>query len=161
MKIIKISSTASRDELMAMLEDNEAVNKNVTFQATKGTPHIHLREKGKRIRLTCEFVGGATKDNAFLDGTRFIGKITDDENGSTVKGVITTAPIFHAVLIALFAAFVVMCIIRQGFNVVPLCLVAFDVFMYWNEFKKQGIIERYLKRAVKRLEARKNGLSNE
>jgi hypothetical protein len=27
--------------------------------------------------------------------------------------------------------------------------------MYWNEFKKQGIIERYINRAANRLEAEK------
>lgn len=155
MKIVNLKIDASRGEIIEMLKDNDAVNKNVKFNTEKGTPHIHLKEKGEKIKLTCEYIGGATKDNAFLSGTGFSGKIIERDGYSTVKGIVTTAPIFHLALALMFAIFIVFCIIRQGFSVVPICLVIFDVFMYWNEFKKQGIIERYIYRAVKRLEAKK------
>ena len=157
MKIINLKVYASRDELIEMLKNNEAVNKNVKFNTEKGTPHIHLKEKGEKVKLTCEYMGGATKDNAFFNGTRFSGRITERDGCSAVKGVVTTAPIFHLCLALMFVAFIVFCIVRQGFSVVPICLIIFDVFMYWNEFKKQGIIQRYLYRAVKRLEDRKTG----
>ena len=156
MKIIHLKVDAPRDELVSMLKNNDAVNKNVKFNTGKGIPHIHLKENGERIKLTCEYMGGATKDNAFFNGTRFSGKITEKDGCSTVKGVVTTAPIFHLCLAIMFVAFIVFCIVRKGFSVVPICLIVFDVFMYWNEFKKQGIIQRYLYRAAKRLEDKRS-----
>ena len=151
MKFVRYCASVSSVELFDMLKNNEAVNKNVVFNDKRGTPHIHVKGSADKLRLTCEFMGGATKDNAFLSTTTFSGKIKDTDGGCEISGVITTAPIFHLVLLLMFAAFVVMCIIRQGFNVVPLCLVVFDIFMYWDEFRKQGIIDRYIKRATRRV----------
>ena len=59
MKIINLKVDASRDELIEMLKNNEAVNKNVKFNTEKGTPHIHLKENGEKVKLTCEYMGGA------------------------------------------------------------------------------------------------------
>ena len=106
-------------------------------------------ETGGKIKIKCEYMGGATKDNAFIDGTVFRGKIIEKTGVTEIKGLITTAVIFHTILIAFFVAFVAVCIARQGFSIVPICLVIFDIFMYKDEFKKQGIIERYVYRAVK------------
>ena len=64
--------------------------------------------------------------------------------------MITTAPIFHAFLILFFVASVVAMIVMRGFNAVPICLIIFDVFMHKDEFRKQGIIARYISRAAKR-----------
>ena len=156
MKFIKLESSAAREELLSMLSDNDRVNKNVVFDDKKGTPHMHVKESGGKIKIKCEYIGGATKDNAFIDGTRFLGKITEKNGKTEIKGVITTALIFHLMLAVMVAVFVAVCIAKRGFNVVPICLIVFDVFMYKDEFKKQGIIERYLARAVKRLEKEKN-----
>ena len=150
MKIVKYKADVTAEELIALLKNNEAVNKNVRFESETKIPYIHVKEKGEKIKLTCEYMGGATKDNAFLEGTAFSGKIRECEGGCEIKGIITTAPIFHTVLFLMFAAFIVMCIIKQGFNIVPLCLIVFDIFMYKDEFKKQGIIDRYIARAVRR-----------
>ena len=84
-----------------------------------------------------------------------MGKITEKNGKTEIKGVITTALVFHLMLAVMVAVFVAVCIAKRGFNVVPICLIVFDVFMYKDEFKKQGIIERYLARAVKRLEKEK------
>ena len=154
MKTVRYKSSVTREELIALLRNNDAVNKNVRFDEKRGTPHIHVRENGDKIKLTCEYMGGATKDNAFISGTSFSGKIRECEGGCEIKGVITTAPIFHTVLLLMFAVFIAMCIIRRGFNVVPICLLAFDIFMYKDEFRKQGIIDRYIARAVRRAEGR-------
>ncbi len=155
MKIIKIHTTASRAELLEMLGNNEATNKNVVFNDKRGTPVMKLTEKGKRIIITCEFVGGPTKDNGFFAGTtKFSGTVSEYENGCVISGTVLTAPIFHAFLFLLLAVSVVMCIVMKAFNVVPICLVAFDIVMHLDEFRKQGIISRYIARAVKRAQMR-------
>ena len=150
MRIVKYKANVTRAELISFLQNNEAVNKNVRFENETKIPYIHVNEKGERVKIRCEYMGGATKDNAFLEGTSFSGKIRECEGGCEISGVITTAPIFHTVLFLMFAAFIVMCIIKQGFSVVPLCLIVFDIFMYKDEFRKQGIIDRYIARAVRR-----------
>ena len=152
MKIIKFETSASKEELVKMLSDNEGVNKNVVFDCKKGNPYMHVKETNGKIKIKCEYIGGATKDNAFIDGTRFSGKITEKNGKTEIKGIIATAVIFHIMMFLMFSFFVAMCIIRQAFNVVPICLVVFDIFMYKDEFKKQGIIERYIARAIKILE---------
>ena len=149
MKFIRYETTASKEELLSVLSDNERVNKSTQSETKKGTPHMHVKENGGKIKIKCEYMGGATKDNAFVDGTVFRGKITEKSGVTEIKGLISTAVIFHAVLIAFFVAFIAVCIARQGFSIVPICLVIFDIFMYKDEFKKQGIIERYVYRAVK------------
>ena len=156
MKFIKLESSASKEELLSMLSDNDRVNKNVVFDDRKGTPYIHVKENNGKIRIKCEYIGGATKDNAFIDGTKFVGKVTEKDGKTTIKGMITTALIFHFILAVMVAVFVAVCIAKRGFNVIPICLVVFDIFMYKDEFKKQGIIERYIARAVKRLDKVKN-----
>ena len=65
---------------------------------------------------------------------------------------IVLALFVHLFMFALFAVFIVMCIVNGGFNAVPVCLIVFDVFMFYREFKKQGLIKRYILRAVRRAE---------
>lgn len=149
MRTFKYKINASREELIALLSDNDKVNKGVNSEYKKGTAHMHVDTKGEKIKMRCEFIGGATKDNAFIDGTKLRGKIVEKDGYTEFRGAILTAPIFHALLILMFSAFVVMCIVKQGFNVVPVCLVIFDIFMYRDEFKKQDIIDKYVFRAVK------------
>lgn len=154
MRSFRYKVNASRDELVELLSDNDKVNKGVTTEYKKGNPYMHVDTKGEKIKIRCEFIGGATKDNAFIDGTKLRGKIVERDGYTEFSGVIMTAPIFHAILILMFAAFIVMCIVKQGFNVVPICLVVFDIFMYKDEFKKQNIIDRYVFRAVKMINRR-------
>ena len=152
MKFVKIRTDAPAEHVLSMLADNDRVNKNVTFDEKYGKPYFHLKRKDGSIRIKCEYMGGATKDNAFADGTAFRGRITEKNGVTTVSGVITTAFIFHLVMLALLGVFVYQCISIGGFNAVPLCLLAFDVFMFYKEFKKQGLIARYISRAVRRCE---------
>ena len=152
MKFVKIRTRASSESILAMLFDNDRTNKGVRFDEKYGKPTFHLKEKDGRLRLKCEYIGGASKDNAFLDGTAFRGKITERGGVTTVSGVITTAFIFHMLIAVLLGVFVYQCINLGGFNPTPLCLLAFDIFMYYKEFKKQGLIKRYIERAVRRCE---------
>lgn len=151
MKAFKYKVNASREELIELLSDNERVYKFCNCSNKKGTPHMHVSANGEKIKIRCEFIGGTTKDNAFIDGTKLHGKITEKNGYTEFSGVIMTAPIFHTLLFLMFAFFVAICIIRQSFNVVPVCLIIFDIFMYKDEFKKQEFIERYVARAVKKI----------
>ena len=160
MKIIKVSAECDKESLLAAIKDSENTNKNVKFDEKRGRPVMFLKEKKKSITLTCKYVGGATRDNGFLVGTYFLGKVKEKDGRSTVSGVVWTAPIFHALLLCMLVAFIVQCIYMNGFSVIPLCALAFDVVLFWNEFAKQGIIGRYLSRAARRAEnesKQKNG----
>ena len=95
-------------------------------------------------------IGGPTKDNGFLEGTYFIGKLTEKNGVSSLRGVILTAPIYHTFIALLMALYVMRCIQLGGFNPVPIILLAFSFMMFKGEFEKQGTIERYLIRAFKR-----------
>ncbi len=156
MKAFKYKVNASREELLSLLSNDGEVNKFVRFSDKKGTPQMHVTSKSEKVKIKCEFVGGVSKDNAFLDGTKLHGKIVEREGYTEFSGVIMTAPIFHVLLFLMFAFFIAMCIVNRGFNVVPICLVIFDIFMYKDEFRKQGIIERYVYRAVKMLNKAKS-----
>ena len=152
MKFINIRTPLQKDKLLKLLSDNEFVNGGVKFEEKLGKPRMHLKEKKDgKIRITCELTGRATRDDSFfLLGTYFKGKITESEEGTVLKGHITTAPIYHLVWLALVITFIAQCIRLGGFSVIPICLIAINLFMFWNEYKKQGLIERYINRAVKR-----------
>lgn len=149
MKLVKITTAVPRDELLSNIKNHQLVNNGVVFDEKIGRPTMKVKERGNRLRITCELVDRATKDNNFLDGTYFTGKLTERDGVTTLSGVILTAPIYHLVLFGLFVAFIVMCIQKGGFSVLPVFLIAFDFVMFNTEFKKQGIIKRYLYRATK------------
>ena len=152
MKIIKLESNASQSEILDMIKDFERVNDKVKFDENKGKPLIHVKQKGDRIKIKCEMVGGPTRDNGFLEGTSFIGKLTEKNGVTHLRGVIVTAPIYHTILALILALYVYRSISLGGFNPVPLILFIFSIFLLKSEFEKQGIIERYLKRALRHLD---------
>ena len=152
MKFVKIRTRASAEDVLAMLSDNERTNKGVRFDEKYGKPLFSVKGNAEKLRLKCEYKKGDIKDNAFLDGTVFRGKITERGGVTTVSGVITTAFIFHFFIAVLLGVFVYQCIRLGGFNPTPVFLVAFDIMMYYKEFKKQGLIKRYIERAVRRCE---------
>lgn len=152
MKIIKLDCAASRRDLIDLISNSELVNDRVKFDEEKGKPRMHVKVKNDRIKLKCEMVGGAVKDNGFLEGTYFVGRITEKNGLSRIRGVILTAPIYHTLIALIMAIFVVKCIQLGAFNPVPIILLIFSVMMFRKEFEKQGTIERYLIRACKRCE---------
>ncbi len=152
MKFINIEYDAPREEVMRMLIDNEAVNKNVRFEEGNGKPLMKIKEKkNDKIRITCEMIGRATRDNGFLVGTYFSGKLIEKNGRTKLQGIILTAPIYHLALVAMLVIFILKCIDLKGLSVVPVLLVIFDIFMFKDEFKKQGYISRYLARAARRI----------
>ena len=142
-------SSAPAEQLLANIKNHALVNRDVVFNEKIGRPAIKVKEKGERLRITCELLDRPTRDNGFLVGTYFSGKLSEKNGITTLTGIILTAPIYPLVLFALFAAFIVMCIQKGGFSVAPVFLIAFDFVMFDLEFKKQGIIKRYLYRATR------------
>ena len=138
MKIIKLDAKVSREELLETINNYEFVNDKVQFDENKGKPKIHV------------------KDNGFLEGTYFLGTLKESNSTTQVRGIILTAPIYHTLLALLTAFYVIYSAMHSAFNPVPLILLIFSIFMFKGEFDKQGTIERYLHRAIKRAEIKKN-----
>ncbi len=156
MQFINIVYEASLTEVLKTLRDNEFVNHGVRFEEGRGVPHMRIKErKNGKINLTCELLGKATKDNGFLVGTYFSGKLTEENGVTRLKGIITTAPIYHAGLIALLGVFIYQCFYIGGFSVIPPILLVFDYFLFKEEFRKQGYIKRYLYRAARKIREEK------
>ncbi len=149
MKFVNLSSRASREEIAAMLSSSDAVNDRVKFDEKLGKPVLHIKEKGNKIKMKCELVGGPSKDNGFLEGTSFFGTFKERDGVITLKGIILTAPIYHTMLFALFAFYIYRCITLRGINPVPIILFFASILLFRTEFKKQGMIQRYLNRAFR------------
>ena len=152
MKLLNLECAVPRDELLDVIANSELVNDRVRFDENKGKPRVHIKTKNDRLKIRCEMVGGATKDNGFLEGTYFIGRLTENNGTSRLRGVILTAPIYHTFIALIMIVFVLRCIQLVAFNPVPIILLACSFRMLRGEFEKQGTIERYLIRAVKRAE---------
>ena len=149
MLFVKYDIHAPIDEVRYSLTENEIIVTDEKIDTSKGFPKIHIKENGEKIKIKCEYTGRARKDNGFLEGTYFFGRFYEKNGVTFMKGIILTAPIYHTVLLLLFAFFIYRCIALRGFSIIPICLVLFSVFMFFEEFKKQGIIKKYIFRAFK------------
>ena len=150
MKRINLECPVSREELIGVISNSELVNDKVKFDENKGRPLVHVKDGKRFLRIKCEMIGGPTKDNGFLEGTYFIGNLTERDGTSRLRGLIVTAPIYHTFLALIMVIYVLRCIQLTAFNPVPIILLIFSLMMFRSEFEKQGTIERYLKRAAKR-----------
>ena len=151
---------ATRGEVMNAIRDDVLVVNEEKFDTSRGKPKIHVKEKGERLKLSCEMTERATKDNGFLEGTYFRGSVKERDGVTAVKGIIVTAPIYHLILLALTVLFVLQCIHLGGISLTPILLLIFSLIMFKDEFRKQGIIKRYIFRALKITYARKNPTAN-
>ncbi len=149
MKRIKITVPVGKDELLSVLADADGVNRGVAFDEAKGKPRLHIKESNGRLRIKCELIGGAARDNGFLEGTMLLGRIKESDGETTLSGLILTAPIYHSLLLAFFVYYIYRCISLGGFNPVPIVLLLFSIFLFKTEFSKQGMIERFIKRAAR------------
>ena len=156
MKLINMSIDAPREEVLAFISDNRRVNSNVKFDEKRGTPLMHFKEKGEKITVTCEMINRPTKDNGFLVGTYFKGKLTEKDGITTLKGIIVTAPIYHIVWFALLCVLIWQCFYHTAISAVPILFIAFEFIMYSQEFRKQGYIKRYFERGFSRLYQERN-----
>ena len=155
MKRIRLESALSRDHLLSVIENSELVNDKVKFDENKGRPRMIVKINGDRVRIKCEMIGGPTKDNGFLEGTYFVGKLTENDGKTTLKGVVLTAPIYHTILALILMIYIYRCITLVAFNPVPIILLIFSLMLFRSEFEKQGTIERYLARAFRKAEENK------
>lgn len=140
---------ATKDQVMETLRDTNTVAEAEQYDTSRGIPKIHFKEKRKRIKISCEYLGRATKDNGFLEGTYFLGSVRQDDDTTFVRGLIVTAPIYHFIFLILVGLFIYQCFKLGGISIVPIILIIFNVFMFKDEFRKQGIIKRYIFRALK------------
>ena len=149
MIFVNYKTTTKRDALISVIRDSNRVNERVKFDEKQGRPQMILKEGRRSLSMTCRFVGGETKDNGFIIGTLFFGRITEKNGITSVRGVITTAPLFYAAIIGLLVYSVIRGITLGGFNPIALIIAIFSFLMFRTEFKKQGIIDRYIARAIK------------
>ncbi len=156
MKFVNLMFSLTKEKVLELLADNELVNRNVKFDDRLGKPQMTVKEKNGRVKITCQMIGGATRDNGFLIGTVFYGKIKENGDKTTLSGVITTAPIYHLALLVFVGIFIYQCIKNVGFSVIPIVAVGMSILMFKDEFKKQGYISRYLLRAQRRVSSEKN-----
>lgn len=149
MIFVNHKTTTKRDALISVIRDSNRVNERVKFDEKQGRPQMILKEGKRTLSMTCRFVGGETKDNGFIIGTLFFGRITEKNGITRVRGVITTAPVFYAAILGLLVYSVIRGITLGGFNPIALIIAIFSFLMFRTEFKKQGIIDRYIARAIK------------
>ena len=102
MKLVNYKIQASVDDVTEALYNSEFIVSKADFDKLKGTPRFHLKEKNGYFKIKCEYTGGATKDNAFLEGTWFLGKLSQRDDKTSMKGIIVTAPIYHLIVAILF-----------------------------------------------------------
>lgn len=140
---------APKETVLANLKDNERVCSEEKYDTAKGTPKFHLKEYGKFLRIKCEMTGRATKDNGFIGGTSFIGRVSDKDGRTRVFGLITTSPIYHLVFLAFLIAAVCIGISIGGLPLTAIILIPFDLLLFKDEFKKQPLIKRYIFRSLK------------
>lgn len=140
---------APESEIRRSLFDDVHVCEEEKYDTSKGTPKFHVKDKGSRIKISCEFLGRATRDNGFLEGTYFLGGIKENGDESRISGIILTAPIYHTIFLALVVFFIYQCFALGGISVVPILLIVFNLFMFRDEFRKQGLIKRYIFRSLK------------
>ena len=145
----------STDSVISYVKDNSRVNDGVRFDDKYGgRPFMHVKEKEGRVRIKCEMMGRPTKDNGFLDGTVFRGKIKERNGVTTISGIITTSFIYHLIMILMSVFLFYQMFTKSAYGLIPIFVfvVAFELMFFRDEFKKQGYIKRYLMRAVSRLE---------
>ena len=154
MKLVNISSLRTKDEVLSFIKDNNKVNDGVRFDDKYDRkPLMHIKENDGKLRIKCEMIGGPTKDNGFLAGTVFRGRITERDGVTTISGLITTSVIYHIALFALIVLLFVQMFMYSAYGLISVLVfaVGFELMFFKDEFKKQGYIKRYLERAVRRL----------
>ena len=150
MKFIDLSIPCTREEYLDTVRDNREVNAGVRFGEDGAYPTAEIKEGKRRLRIRCRMVGGASRDNGFFFGTYFSGTLRERDGGCRLRGVVVTEPILHLIWIAVVLYFVITCIQVGGISLIPIFLSLLMFFMFKPEYKKQGILIRYLSRAARR-----------
>ncbi len=146
MKFVKIIAEATRERVLEVLENPEMASGKSKYDERRGKPNIKTKTKGNWLYATCEMVGGYKKDNGFLVGTYFLGRMKEKDGKTYIGGVVVTSPIYHLLLLGFCIFFIVRAILTLSFNFLPVVLSLFSLFMFKDEFKKQGIIKYAFKK---------------
>lgn len=152
MKLINLTINDTKENVLSFISDSKKVNDAIRFDGRKGKPFMHVKEKSGKVKITCEMIGGPSKDNGFFVGTFFKGRLTEKDGNTRLKGIILTEPIYHIIWFLALAVMIWQSFYNVAVSVLPILFVAFEIIMFSNEFKKQGYISRYLVRAFSRLE---------
>lgn len=151
MKLIDYTIASTKEEFLDTVRDNRVVNASVRFGEDGAYPTAEIKEGKRHLRIRCRMVGGATRDNGFLFGTFFWGTLRERDHASRLRGIIVTEPLLHLLWAAIVAYFVITCIQLGGISLIPVFLSILMFFMFKPEYKKQGILARYLARAAQRV----------
>ena len=149
MKLVNYKTTAKREQLLSLIKDSNRVNEKVKFDDKLGRPQMFVKERKNSITVTCRYVGGSSRDDGFIIGTFFWGRIVEKNGETRLNGVTLTAPLFYAAILGLLVYSIIRGIALGGFNPIALILAVASYLMFRGEFKKQGVIERYLHRAIR------------
>ena len=149
MTFVNYRINAPRNIVLKNISNNDLIIEEEKYDISRGKPKLHVKDYGEKVVIGCEMTERATKDNGFLEGTKFRGKIKEENGTTSIRGVILTTPIYHAALLLLFLFFIYRCISLGGISLTPIILVVFSIFMFWGEFKKQAIIKRFIFRSLK------------
>lgn len=149
MKLINYKTAAPREELLSLIKDSNRVNEKVKFDEKRGRPQMFVKERKKSLTVTCRYIGGNSRDDGFIIGTFFWGRLTEKNGVTHLSGIILTAPLFYAAILGLLVYSIIADIMKGGFNPVAVIIAAFSYLMFRPEFQKQGVIARYLYRAVR------------
>ena len=149
MKLVNYKTTAKREQLLSLIKDSNRVNEKVKFDDKLGRPQMFVKERKNSITVTCRYVGGSSRDDGFIIGTFFWGRLVEKNGETRLNGIILTAPLFYAAILGLLVYSIVRGIALGGFNPIALILAVASYLMFRGEFKKQGVIERYLHRAIR------------
>ena len=149
MLFVNYDISAPIELLTSNIKDNDKVVGEEKFDISKGNPKMHIKTGESRLKIKCEMTETGTKDNAFLEGTYFIGSAKEKDGKSSVCGIIVTAPIYHLIFLVLLGVVIYQSITMVAIPITAIFLVLFDIMMFKSEFSKQSLIKRYIFRAFK------------
>ena len=147
MRLVNLKTDASGELVREILEKTAKPQDGLKYDERRGRPTMLPSFKGRRLFVACRFIGGSTRDNGHLLGSFFIGRLSEKGGGCALSGVIMTAPHFHIPWIGLLIYFLVRMLTEGLFSPIPIILSVFVIFMFKEEYSKQSLIKRYLRRA--------------
>lgn len=149
MLFVNYTIGAPRDELLSNLLNGDKLIADEEHGDKVGRPKMHVKIKDDRVKIKCEMIGLPTKDNGFIQGTAFIGKISEKAGRCALSGVILTEPIYHFIFLIMLGIIIYQAITMAAIPITAIFLVLFNLLMFKDEFKKQSIIKRYIFEAFK------------
>ncbi len=149
MLFVNYTIGAPREELLSNLLNGESQVAEEQYGDKGGKPKMHVKIKDDRVKIKCEMIGLPTKDNGFIQGTLFLGKISEKSDRCALRGVIFTEPVYHLIFLIMLSVVVYQAITMAAIPITAIFLVLFNILMFKDEFKKQSIIKRYIFEAFK------------